>query len=134
MVKPHFLAVLVFGKSSEWLILLDLIAADNTPYALIFSSPFDIEDLIFSFFGQFRPLFFNPFNSMGDGGLDILNLLHNADLLSFVSPRFPFHQHDIKLLRYFTNEGKVEFFPKLEIMMVDWEAYHGNQHPSFPCR
>ena len=63
LVKPDLLAVLVFGKRPEWLILLDFIGTDNTHYARIFSSSFDVEDPVFGLFDQSCPLFSDPLGS-----------------------------------------------------------------------
>ena len=63
LVKPHLLAVLVLGKRPEWMIPLDFIGTDNTHYAHIFSSSFDVEDPVFGLFDQSCPLFFDSLGS-----------------------------------------------------------------------
>lgn len=85
MIMPYFLAVFVLRKLPEWLILLDLIATDNTLHTTIFISPLDVEDLIFSFFDKFPPLFLDPFHSRVVRGHDRLDLSHNDGLLLSIS-------------------------------------------------
>ena len=83
MIKPHFLAVLVLGKSPEGLILLDLITTDNAFPSRCFGCSVDVEDLILRSSDKFLSFVLDPLTFRGIRGCDILRRSHCGDLLVF---------------------------------------------------
>jgi hypothetical protein len=60
MIKPQFLAVPIFGKNPESLILLDLITTDNAFPSPILSGPADVERLVFGSLCKLLPFAPDP--------------------------------------------------------------------------
>src|SRR4030042_6563045 len=88
MIKPHFFAVLVLGKSPESLILLDLITTNNTFPSHFLTCSVDVKDLVFRLFDKFFPFFLDPFLFKAVRSGDILTRSHCDGLPLVPSHRF----------------------------------------------
>ena len=88
MIKPHFFAVLVFGKSPESLILLDLITTNNTFPSHFLTCSVDVKDLVFRSFDKVLSFFLDPLLFKGVRSGDISNPSRYDGLLILHSLRF----------------------------------------------